>query len=128
MARFNDAQVGDKVKAPDLFGDMIGRVDEITNGGIVHLLFEDGSSIWINADGKYTTHAKNPVLFYTNDNGDLLTERPKRKVRKYYYGTINGFTDTGLTVLLSMRMPSIDELKIMLSKKTPATLIVEVDE
>lgn len=126
MARFDDAKVGDKVKAPTI----LSGEHEIT-------AVEDCGEYPIkvgfcgfNIDGKWSKDAEAPALFYTNDAGDLLTERPKRKVKRSWDFVVHGCTwdrDGFPKITLSVEsIADLEQFRLTIGK--PATLIVEVDE
>lgn len=125
MARFDDAKVGDKVKAPTI----LSGEHEIT-------AVEDCGEYPIkvgfcgfNIDGKWAKDAEAPALFYTNDAGELLTERPKRKVKRSWEFVVHGCTWDRHESQIILKTSSLDDLdRFRLTIGKPAKLIVEVEE
>lgn len=135
MARFDDAKVGDKVKVPTVFKGT-GLITSIRPSNstlpveVVWSKYGEMKSMWFTLEGKTHSDSEAPALFYTNDAGELLTERPKRKVKRSWDFVVHGCTwdrDGFPKITLSVEsIADLEQFRLTIGK--PATLIVEVDE
>lgn len=128
---FRNAKVGDKVKAPQFFGDKICQIANVRPTGAVdttnpdnmnedtRTFLADGS--WSGATGTNVERA----LWYVNDKGGMVGERPKKMVEKVI---AEGETKESMYTFNPLAVSLMPSAYINIPVGTPYKIIVEVEE
>lgn len=127
MARFDDAKVGDRIVAPEIYNGF-ATLKKINNAETFTVDFDGKYQFSFYKDGRYYPYGKVPCAFYTNDDGDLLTGRPKRKVLKEWDVKVHGYHKSPNAHAITLYVSMLDFEKFKVTIGSHAKLTVEVEE